>query len=158
MEEQKNKTAEQKTVPDITDKANPEKTDPEKTNPENSKGGFVGWMDSIPSRSCIVMAVAGAYLIYLGYNLISGVMKGEEGSSMGFAIGGGAFILIGAAMLLVGGRGMMRSSKEKMKEAASDLKEQSPARPETKMSISERAALANKLTPQETDDEENKGM
>jgi len=123
------------------------------------KNKFVQWMNSLPSRSCIVMAAAGIYLIYLGRNLVSDVMKSGGSENIGFGIAGGAFILVGIFMAVVGGRGILRYGK-KQKEAAEEAKREEEAKkeePPKKMSISERASLAGRIedeNPEEQTEEE----
>lgn len=141
--------------------------DENKNTPEEPKqGGIKGWINSVPYRSCIMMAVVGAYLIYLGYNLIQSVMTGAEGASIGFAAAGAAFILIGIFMLFVAFNGYTRYTKEKnaaaesgQKEAetqqgeeaadAEDSAEEEEKQVQKKLSIAERAALANHLSDEE---------
>jgi len=146
-----------------------EKMDENKNTPEEPKqGGIKGWINTVPYRSCIMMAAVGAYLIYLGYNLISSVIAGAEGGSIGFAAAGVAFILIGLFMLFVAFNGYTRYTKEKnaaaevdKKEAEEDqseeddfsVEEERPA--QKKLSIAERAALVNHLSDEEEPADEN---
>lgn len=141
--------------------------DKNKNTPEEPKqGGIKGWINTVPYRSCLMMAIVGAYLIYLGYNLISSVMAGAEGGNIGFAAVGVAFILIGLFMLFVAFNGYTRYTKEKnaaaeaeQKEAEADQSEEEAADEEDsteeekpvqkKLSIAERAALANHLSDEE---------
>lgn len=149
------------------------KMDENKNTPEELKqGGLKGWINSVPYRSCLMMAIVGAYLIYLGYNLITSVMSGAEGANIGFAAAGAAFILIGLFMLFVAFNGYTRYTKEKnaaaeaeKKEAEADQseedtvdegdssEEEKPA--QKKLSIAERAALVNHLSEEEEPVDEN---
>ena len=149
------------------------KMDENKKTPEEPKqGGIKGWINSVPYRSCLMMAIVGAYLIYLGYNLITSVMAGAEGSNIGFAAAGAAFILIGIFMLYVAFVGYTRYTKEKNAAAEAEKKEAEAAQEEEtdseasdfpeeekpvqkKMSIAERAALANHLSDEEESADEN---
>ncbi len=56
----------------------------------------------IPTRSMMLMIVAGAYLLYTGYTLCKNVLAGQDGASWGFFAAGAAFIVIGAGMLFYG--------------------------------------------------------
>lgn len=143
------------------------KMDENKKTPEEPKqGGIKGWINSVPYRSCIMMAIVGAYLIYLGYNLITSVMAGAEGANIGFAAAGVAFILIGIFMLYVAFVGYTRYTKEKNAAAEAEKKEPEATQEEEtdseasdfpeeetpvqkKLSIAERAALANHLSDEE---------
>lgn len=113
----------------------------------------------LPVRSCILMCLAGIYLVYTGYRLCSNVLKGVEGASWGFMIAGIAFLIAGIGMLVVGGRGVIRDDKEKKALAAAQKAEQevnknrAPAGGESvekqaaagKMSIADRANLVKKI-------------
>lgn len=121
----------------------------------------------LPMRSCILMIMAGIYLIYTGYRLCRNVLDGVEGGSWGFMAAGVVFCVVGIGMLVVGGKGFMRNEKEK-KEAeaaqkagvsekaipeASEVKMSEPAK---KMSIADRANLVNKVNEEESSTEEKK--
>ena len=81
-----------------------ENTNTEKQDETSNKG--------MPIRTYLVMAIAGAYVVYLGYSLCAGVVKGEQGSSTGFLVAGIAFIILGGAFVINGLRGYMRVKKE----------------------------------------------
>ena len=87
-----------------------ENTNTEKQDETSNKG--------MPIRTYLVMAIAGAYVVYLGYSLCAGVVKGEQGSSTGFLIAGIAFIILGGAFVINGLRGYMRVKKEQKEQAA----------------------------------------
>ena len=111
-------------------------------------------MDSLPNRSCIIMTIAGLYLVYLGRNLLMDVIKKGGTENIGFGIAGGAFILIGLFMAVVGGRGLLRYAKKQKEAAAEAMKEQEKKEeePMRKMSISERASLAGRLDDEKPED------
>ena len=94
----------------------------------------------VPTRSMILMILAGCYLVYTGYRLCKNVLDGVEGGSWGFFAAGGAFIVVGAVMLFVGGRNYLRREKEKRAE-----QEAQPAKEKKTMSIADRARLAEGL-------------
>ena len=105
-----------------------------------------------PTRSCVLMLLAGAYLIYTGYRLCKNVIDGVEGGSWGFFAAGIGFLIVGVVMLVVGGRNFIRNDKEKRarEEAAAlknKLEETETEKPAEKknMSIAERARLASNL-------------
>ena len=102
----------------------------------------------VPTRSMILMILAGCYLVYTGYRLCKNVLDGVEGGSWGFFAAGGAFIVVGAVMLFVGGRNYLRREKEKRAEQeaqAQIIRETQPAKEKKTMSISDRARLAEGL-------------
>ena len=102
----------------------------------------------VPTRSMILMILAGCYLLYTGYRLCKNVLDGVEGGSWGFFAAGGAFIVVGAVMLFVGGRNYLRREKEKRAEQeaqAQIIRETQPAKEKETMSIADRARLAEGL-------------
>jgi len=102
----------------------------------------------VPTRSMILMILAGCYLVYTGYRLCKNVLDGVEGGSWGFFVAGAAFIVVGAVMLLVGGRNYLRREKEKRAEQeaqAQIIRETQPAKEKKTMSIADRARLAEGL-------------
>lgn len=102
----------------------------------------------VPTRSMILMILAGCYLVYTGYRLCKNVLDGVEGGSWGFFAAGGAFIVVGAVMLFVGGRNYLRREKEKRAEQeaqAQIIRETQPAKEKKTMSIADRARLAEGL-------------
>ena len=118
----------------------------------------------VPTRSMILMILAGCYLVYTGYRLCKNVLDGVEGGSWGFFAAGAAFIVVGAVMLFVGGRNYLRREKEKRAEQeaqAQIIRETQPAKEKKTMSIADRARLAEGLddaeetaTPADTEKEE----
>ena len=106
----------------------------------------------VPTRSMILMILAGCYLVYTGYRLCKNVLDGVEGGSWGFFAAGGAFIVVGAVMLFVGGRNYLRREKEKRAEQeaqAQIIRETQPAKEKKTMSIADRARLAEGLVDAE---------
>ena len=102
----------------------------------------------VPTRSMILMILAGCYLVYTGYRLCKNVLDGVEGGSWGFFAAGGAFIVVGAVMLFVGGRNYLRREKEKHAEQeaqAQIIRKTQPAKEKKTMSIADRARLAEGL-------------
>ena len=102
----------------------------------------------VPTRSMILMILAGCYLVYTGYRRCKKVLDGVEGGSWGFFAAGGAFIVVGAVMLFVGGRNYLRREKEKRAEQeaqAQIIRETQPAKEKKTMSIADRARLAEGL-------------
>ena len=97
----------------------------------------------VPTRSMILMILAGCYLLYTGYRLCKNVLDGVEGGSWGFFAAG-----VGAVMLFVGGRNYLRREKEKRAEQeaqAQIIRETQPAKEKKTMSIADRARLAEGL-------------
>ena len=102
----------------------------------------------VPTRSMILMILAGCYLVYTGYRLCKNVLDGVEGGSWGFFAAGAAFIVVGAVMLFVGGRNYLRREKEKRAEQEAQeqiIRETQPAKEKKTMSIADRARLAECL-------------
>ena len=102
----------------------------------------------VPTRSMILMILAGCYLVYTGYRPCKNVLDGVEGGSWGFFAAGAAFIVVGAVMLFVGGRNYLRREKEKRAEQeaqAQIIRETQPAKEKKTMSIADRARLAEGL-------------
>lgn len=106
----------------------------------------------VPTRSMILMILAGCYLLYTGYRLCKNVLDGVEGGSWGFFAAGTAFIVVGAVMLFVGGRNYLRREKEKHAEQeaqAQIIRKTQPAEEKKTMSIADRARLAGGLDDSE---------
>lgn len=106
----------------------------------------------VPTRSMILMILAGCYLLYTGYRLCKNVLDGVEGGSWGFFAAGAAFIVVGAVMLFVGGRNYLRREKEKHAEQeaqAQIIRKTQPAEEKKAMSIADRARLAGGLDDSE---------
>lgn len=97
------------------------------------QSGFRAYADNLPVRTCMVMVLAGIYIMYLGYSLCSNVLKGTEGGGPGFMAVGIIFIVIAAGMLIIGIRGVMLDHKrqqEAPQENAEALPEETPELPE----------------------------
>ena len=106
----------------------------------------------VPTRSMILMILAGCYLLYTGYRLCKNVLDGVEGGSWGFFAAGAAFIVVGAVMLFVGGRNYLRREKEKHAEQeaqAQIIRKTQPAEEKKTMRIADRARLAGGLDDSE---------
>ena len=105
----------------------------------------------MPVRTCVMMIIAGLYLLYTGYILCRDVLNGVEGGGWGFAVAGVGFFIVGAGMLVIGGKNFLRKQKEKQAaEAAGQTEEPSvPDEPHRSMSIAERARLASALAEEE---------
>lgn len=133
-----------------------EKQEGKKKRERNPRGAYTMWI------------IAGAYLVYLGYQLCMGVINdGENAMFMAAAI---AFFAIGAGLVIIGIRNLLRLDKEKKEEEAKQAAEEeangaAEAQAENMapemlvnkkpMSISERAHLVDKLSgedPEETEE------
>lgn len=124
---------------------NPEEKENEvQTSQENTP------QNATPTRSYVLMILAGCYLLYTGYRLCKNVIDGVDGGSWGFFAAGIGFLIVGAVMFFIGGKNFIKRDKEKraMEEAA--MAEEKAAEPEKTtekktMSIAERARLASNL-------------
>ena len=58
----------------------------------------------VPTRSMILMILAGCYLVYTGYRLCKNVLDGVEGGSWGFFAAGAAFCgsVVASAAVIAG--------------------------------------------------------
>lgn len=104
---------------------NPEKKENEvQTSQENTP------QNATPTRSYVLMILAGCYLLYTGYRLCKNVIDGVDGGSWGFFAAGIGFLIVGAVMLFIGGKNFIKRDKEKraMEEAA--MAEEKAAEPE----------------------------
>ena len=115
----------------------------------------------VPTRSMILMILAGCYLVYTGYRLCASVISGAEDSGVVFLAAGGIFVVIGAVLLIMAIRNLAKAGAQKheLEEAAAKkAAEEASQNPETvakkKMSIAERAHLAENLddAPEEKDE------
>lgn len=71
--------------------------------------------------SYVLRTIAGAYLIYLSYNILSSVAKGETGNhTIPVTIAAVIFIILGAVLVVFGVRGMIRMQKEGEQEIEED--------------------------------------
>lgn len=130
--------------------------------------------ETLPVRSCMLMCLAGLYILYTGYRLCKNVIDGVEGASFGFFIVGVVFLVLAVGMLYVGIRGVLADDKKQKAEAAaakeaakaeeaeeiSEAEEKNGAEKaaeepkETgKMSIRDRANLAGRLAEEESEEE-----
>lgn len=134
---------------------NPEELTSEADNQqENRKQGT-------PTRSCILMLLAGAYLIYTGYRLCKNVIDGVEGGSWGFFAAGVGFLIVGVVMLVVGGKNFIKNDKEKKtmealaaEAAAKEAEDEKPVEKKNR-SIAERAKLVSALEEAEETEKMN---
>ena len=115
----------------------------------------------VPTRSMILMILAGCYLVYTGYRLCASVISGAEDSGVVFLAAGGIFVVIGAVLLIMAIRNLAKAGAQKheLEEAAAKkAAEEASQNPEIvakkKMSIAERAHLAENLddAPEEKDE------
>ena len=111
---------------------------------------------STSMRSCILMLLAGGYLIYTGYRLCKNVMDGVEGGGWGFFAAGVGFLIVGVVMLVIGVKDYIKIDKEKRAREAT-VAEQKPEEPKGQeekksMSIAERARLASNLDDTESEE------
>lgn len=130
--------------------------------------------ETLPARNCMLMCLAGLYILYTGYRLCKNVIDGVEGASFGFFIVGVVFLVLAVGMLYVGIRGVLADDKKQKAEAAaakeaakaeeaeeiSEAEEKNGAEKaaeepkETgKMSIRDRANLAGRLAEEESEEE-----
>ena len=130
--------------------------------------------ETLPVRNCMLMCLAGLYILYTGYRLCKNVIDGVEGASFGFFIVGVVFLVLAVGMLYVGIRGVLADDKKQKEETAaakeaakaeeaeeiSEAEEKNGAEKaaeepkETgKMSIRDRANLAGRLAEEESEEE-----
>ena len=114
-----------------------------------------------PARRSLLWIFAGGYLVYTGYRLCASVISGAEDSGVVFLAAGGIFVVIGAVLLIMAIRNLAKAGAQKheLEEAAAKkAAEEASQNPETvakkKMSIAERAHLAENLddAPEEKDE------
>lgn len=134
---------------------NPEKKENEvQTSQENTP------QNATPTRSYVLMILAGCYLLYTGYRLCKNVIDGVDGGSWGFFAAGIGFLIVGAVMLFIGGKNFIKRDKEKraMEAAMAEEKAAEPEKTTEKktMSIAERARLASSLEESESEDKTEK--
>jgi len=100
-----------------------------------------------PARRSLLWIFAGGYLVY------KGIIKGTDDASKGFLVAGGIFIVIGAVLLIKAVRNLAKAGAEKAseQEAARKMIEENAKK---KMSISERAHLAENLDDAEENETE----
>ena len=134
---------------------NPEELTSEADNQQENR------KQSTPTRSCILMLLAGAYLIYTGYRLCKNVIDGVEGGSWGFFAAGVGFLIVGVVMLVVGGKNFIKNDKEKKamealaaEVAAKEAEDEKPVEKKTR-SIAERAKLVSALEEAEETEKSN---
>ena len=69
-----------------------------------------------PARRSLLWIFAGGYLVYTGYRLCEGIIKGTDDASKGFLVAGGIFIVIGAVLLIKAVRNLAKAGAEKASE------------------------------------------
>lgn len=106
------------------------------------------------TRSSILWIFAGGYLVYTGYRLCEGILKGTDDASKGFLVAGGIFIVIGAVLLIKAVRNLAKEGAEKASVQEEMAKKVIEENSKKKMSISERAHLAENLDDVQEDSEE----
>ena len=106
------------------------------------------------TRSSILWIFAGGYLVYTGYRLCEGILKGTDDASKGFLVAGGIFIVIGAVLLIKAVRNLAKEGAEKAAVQEEIAKKVIEENSKKKMSISERAHLAENLDDVQEDSEE----
>ena len=102
----------------------------------------------LPVRSCMLMCLAGIYLLYTGYKLCKNVIDGVDGGAWYFMVAGIAFLVIGAGMLFYGGKNVIKDDKEKRAKEAEEkarLAKEAAAAGNGKKSISDRANLVRRM-------------
>ena len=104
-----------------------------------------------PARRSLLWIFAGGYLVYTGYRLCEGIIKGTDDASKGFLVAGGVFIVIGAVLLIKAVRNLAKAGAEKASEQEAAAKKMIEENAKKKMSISERAHLAENLDDEEKD-------
>ena len=98
-----------------------------------------------PARRSLLWIFAGGYLVYTGYRLCEGIIKGTDDASKGFLVAGGIFIVIGAVLLIKAVRNLAKAGAEKASEQEAAARKMIEENAKKKMSISERAHLAEML-------------
>lgn len=125
--------------------------------------------ESVPAkpRNYTFMGIAALYLIYLGYELCMGFVQGKEGSGIGFFLMGVVFIGVGIAVVIYAVKGSRKrhaiikaaeaaeaAAAEEAKQNAVSEKIEEGTVPAKKMSIAERARLANRHEDEDSDEQE----
>lgn len=110
-----------------------------------------------PARRSLLWIFAGGYLVYTGYRLCEGIIKGTDDASKGFLIAGGIFIVIGAVFLIKAVRNLAKAGAEKASEQEAAARKMIEENAKKKMSISERAHLAENLDDAEENEMEEAG-
>ena len=107
-----------------------------------------------PARRSLLWIFAGGYLVYTGYRLCEGIIKGTDDASKGFLAAGGIFIVIGAVLLIKAVRNLAKAGAEKASEQEAAARKMIEENAKKKMSISERAHLAENLDDAEENETE----
>ena len=107
-----------------------------------------------PARRSLLWIFAGGYLVYTGYRLCEGIIKGTDDASKGFLVAGGIFIVIGAVLLIKAVRNLAKAGAEKVSDQEAAARKMIEENAKKKMSISERAHLAENLDDAEENETE----
>ena len=107
-----------------------------------------------PARRSLLWIFAGGYLVYTGYRLCEGIIKGTDDASKGFLVAGGILIVMGAVLLIKAVRNLAKAGAEKASEQEAAARKMIEENAKKKMSISERAHLAENLDDAEEDETE----
>ena len=113
---------------------------------------------SLPVRGCMLMCLAGIYLVYTGFKLCKNVIDGVDGGAWYFMVAGIAFLVIGAGMLFYGGKGVIKDDKEKRAKAEEEkarLAKEVAEAGNGKKSISDRANLVKDLNEEAEAEEQS---
>lgn len=127
--------------------------------------------EEMSRRSMLLWTLAGIYLLYTGYTLCANTIKGVDGGGIGFFIVGIVFLLIGGGLLFAAAKGYMKLDKKQKEQKAAEEAAAEKAEEENveeieaaaesaetpaphKMSIAERAALANQAEDGEGEETE----
>lgn len=68
---------------------------------KNVESGKSDQKPEVTSRSMLLWALGGVYLLYTGYRLCQGVLEGAEDSGWGFFVAGVFFIVVGIVLLFL---------------------------------------------------------
>lgn len=109
-----------------------------------------------PAGNFGLMLLAGAYLVYTGYQLCKDVLTGAEGASLGFLAAGAAFLVIGGVILYKSCKNQWLRKQAKKAQEAKEMELNSPPEPENetprRMTIAERAKLTETLAERDADE------
>ena len=103
-----------------------------------------------PARRSLLWIFAGGYLVYTGYRLCEGIIKGTDDASKGF-------LIAGAVLLIKAVRNLAKAGAEKASEQEAAARKMIEENAKKKMSISERAHLAENLDGAEENEMEEAG-
>ena len=84
--------------------------------------------NATPTRSYVLMILAGCYLLYTGYRLCKNVIDGVDGGSWGFFAAGIGFLIVGAVMLFIGGKNFIKRDNVRWKKLPGQKKKRQSRR------------------------------